>query len=189
MFFIDANNFKLINDSLGHQFGDMVLQEIGRRLQKNFREVDTVARFGGDEFAVLMDDVHGVEEVLLLAQRLLESTSEPYSINGQEFMLSVSAGITLGSMGYEFAEDAMRDADIAMYKSKEAGEASFRIYDHVMHAQLMDIFEIADGPAQCIQAAGISAAISTDHRAGLRRDPRLRGALALELAFVGPAKA
>ncbi len=142
VFFIDANNFKLINDSLGHQLGDRVLQEIGKRLQKNFREVDTVARFGGDEFAVLMDDVHGVQEVLMLAQRLLESTSEPYSMNGQEFVLSVSAGITLSSMGYEFAEDAMRDADIAMYKSKEAGEASFRIYDHVMHAQLMDSLKL-----------------------------------------------
>ncbi len=142
VFFIDANNFKLINDSLGHQLGDQVLQEIGRRLQRNFREVDTVARFGGDEFAVLMDDVHGVQEVLVLAQRLLESTSEPYFMKGQEFVITVSAGITLSSTGYEFAEDAMRDADIAMYKSKEAGDASFSIYDHVMHAQLMDSLKL-----------------------------------------------
>jgi diguanylate cyclase (GGDEF)-like protein len=142
VFFIDVNNFKLINDSLGHQLGDRVLQEIGARLQTSFRELDTVARFGGDEFAVLVDDVHGVQEVLMLAQRLLEGTSEPHSINGHEFVLSLSAGITLSSTGYEFAEDAMRDADIAMYKSKEAGEAGFRVYDQVMHSQLMNSLKL-----------------------------------------------
>jgi diguanylate cyclase (GGDEF)-like protein len=138
VFFIDVNNFKLINDSLGHQLGDEVLREIGTRLQATFRELDTVARFGGDEFAVLVDDVHGIQEVLMLAQRLLESTAEPYNIREQEFIIHLSVGITLSSTGYEFAEDALRDADIAMYKSKESGGPSFRIYDRVMHAQLMN---------------------------------------------------
>jgi len=142
VFFIDANNFKLVNDSLGHQLGDDVLREIGLRLQANFRELDTVARFGGDEFAVLVDGVRMVQEVLPLAQRLLASTSEPYRIKGHEFVILLSVGITLSTGGYDFAEDAMRDADIAMYKSKEAGGANFRVYDRVMHAQLMNSLKL-----------------------------------------------
>lgn len=142
VFFIDANNFKLVNDSLGHQLGDEVLRQIGARLEANFRELDTVARFGGDEFAVLMDGVRTVQEVLLLAQRLLENTSQPYVLHGHEFVISLSVGITMSTTGYEYAEDAMRDADIAMYKSKEAGGPSFRVYDRVMHAQLMDSLKL-----------------------------------------------
>ncbi|HEX8993212.1 MAG TPA: EAL domain-containing protein [Anaerolineales bacterium] len=142
VFFLDANNFKLVNDSLGHQLGDEVLRQIGTRLQSNFRDLDTVARFGGDEFAVLVDGVRTVQEVLPLAQRLLESTSEPYTVKGHEFVILLSVGITLSATGYEFAEDAMRDADIAMYKSKEAGGANFRVYDRVMHAQLMNSLKL-----------------------------------------------
>ncbi len=142
VFFIDANNFKLVNDSLGHQLGDDVLREIGARLQRTFRELDTVARFGGDEFAVLVDGVLTVQDVFPLAQRMLETTSEPYNIKGHEFVILLSVGITLSSAGYEFAEDAMRDADIAMYKSKEAGGANFRVYDRVMHAQLMNSLKL-----------------------------------------------
>ncbi|HTP03034.1 MAG TPA: EAL domain-containing protein [Anaerolineales bacterium] len=142
VFFIDANNFKLVNDSLGHQLGDDVLREIGSRLQGIFRELDTVARFGGDEFAVLVDGVREVQEVLPLAQRVIASTSEPYSIKGHEFVILLSMGITLSSTGYEFAEDAMRDADIAMYKSKETGGASFRVYDRLMHEQLMNSLKL-----------------------------------------------
>jgi diguanylate cyclase (GGDEF)-like protein len=142
VFFIDANNFKLVNDSLGHQLGDDVLREIGARLQANFRELDTVARFGGDEFAVLVDGVLTIQDVQPLAQRLLEATSEPYHIKGHEFVISLSVGITMSSTGYEFAEDAMRDADIAMYKSKEAGGANFRVYDRLMHAQLMNSLQL-----------------------------------------------
>jgi diguanylate cyclase (GGDEF)-like protein len=142
VFFIDANNFKLVNDSLGHQLGDEVLREIGARLQLNFRELDTVARFGGDEFAVLVDGVLTIQDVVPLAQRMLESTSEPYNLKGHEFVILLSVGITLSSARYEFAEDAMRDADIAMYKSKEAGGANFRVYDRVMHAQLMNSLKL-----------------------------------------------
>ena len=142
VFFIDANNFKLVNDSLGHQLGDDVLREIGARLQRTFRELDTVARFGGDEFAVLVDGVLTVQDVMPLAQRMLETTSEPYHIKGHEFVILLSVGVTLSTAGYEFAEDAMRDADIAMYKSKEAGGANVRIYDRVMHAQLMNSLKL-----------------------------------------------
>ncbi len=142
VFFIDANNFKLINDSLGHQLGDDVLRQIGARLQGTFRELDTVARFGGDEFAILVDGVLTVQDVFPLAQRMLETTSEPYNIKGHEFVILLSVGITMSSSGYEFAEDAMRDADIAMYKSKEAGGANFRVYDRVMHAQLMNSLKL-----------------------------------------------
>jgi diguanylate cyclase (GGDEF)-like protein len=142
VFFIDANNFKLINDSLGHQLGDEVLRQMGARLQLSFRELDTVARFGGDEFAVLVDDVHGIDQVLPLAQRLLESAAEPYVIREQEFVIGLSVGITLSNGSYELAEDALRDADIAMYKSKEAGGPGFRIYDRVMHAQLMNSLKL-----------------------------------------------
>ncbi len=142
LFFIDVDDFKLVNDSLGHTLGDKMLREIGRRLQASFREVDTVARFGGDEFAVLYDDIHGVDDVLKVAQRLMENAAEPYTMNDQEFVLSLSIGVTLSATGYDFAEDVLRDADIAMYKSKEDGEGSLKIYDYEMHAQLMNSLKL-----------------------------------------------
>ena len=124
LFFIDVDDFKLVNDSLGHTLGDKMLREIGRRLQSSFREVDTVARFGGDEFAVLYDDIQGIDDVLSVAQRLVENAGEPYTMNDQEFVLALSVGVTMSTTGYDFAEDVLRDADIAMYKSKEDGEGS-----------------------------------------------------------------
>ena len=142
LFFIDVDDFKLVNDSLGHALGDQMLWEVGRRLQANFRETDTVARFGGDEFAVLYDDIRSVNDVLRIAQRIMEHASEPYTINNQEFVLSLSIGVTLSSTGYEFAEDVLRDADIAMYKSKEIGQGSLKIYDNEMHAQLMNSLKL-----------------------------------------------
>ena len=142
VFFIDANNFKLVNDSLGHQLGDDVLREIGARLKSNFRELDTVARFGGDEFAILVDGVCSVEEVMPLAQRMLETAAEPISLQGHEFVIQLSVGIAMSSTGYDYPEEAMRDADIAMYKSKENGGDNFRIYDRVMHTQLMNSLKL-----------------------------------------------
>jgi diguanylate cyclase (GGDEF)-like protein len=142
LFFIDVDDFKLVNDSLGHPLGDQMLKEVGRRLQASFREVDTVARFGGDEFAVLYDDIRSANEVMTITQRLKEHASEPYILNGQEFVLSLSIGVTLSSTGYDFAEDVLRDADIAMYKSKEVGEGSIKIYDYEMHDQLMDSLKL-----------------------------------------------
>ncbi len=138
LFFIDVDDFKLVNDSLGHTLGDEMLRVIGRRLQASFREVDTVARFGGDEFAVLYEDILGVEDVITVSQRMMEQATEPYLINDQEFVLSLSIGVTLSSTGYDFAEDVLRDADIAMYKSKEDSGGGLKIYDYEMHAQLMD---------------------------------------------------
>jgi len=126
LFFIDVDDFKLVNDSLGHPLGDKMLREIGRRLQSCFRETDTVARFGGDEFAVLYDDISGVNDVLTIAQRLMEHSAEPYTLKDQEFVLSLSVGVTLSSTGYEFAEDVLRDADIAMYKSRRTGRVSLK---------------------------------------------------------------
>ncbi len=138
LFFIDVDHFKLVNDSLGHPLGDQILREVGRRLQSNFREIDTVARFGGDEFAVLYDNIHGVEDVLTVSQRLLERAAEPYSMHDHDFVFSLSIGVAMSSSRYDFAEDVLRDADIAMYKSKEDGEGRLKIYDNEMHAQLMD---------------------------------------------------
>jgi diguanylate cyclase (GGDEF)-like protein len=142
LFFIDVDDFKLVNDSLGHSLGDQMLKEIGKRLQGCFRELDTVARFGGDEFAVLYDNIHGVSDVLTIAQRLLERAAEPYSMHNQEFVLSLSVGVTLSSTGYDFAEDVLRDADIAMYKSKEDGEGTLKIYDFEMHDALMNSLKL-----------------------------------------------
>ena len=142
LFFIDVDDFKLVNDSLGHTLGDQMLREIGRRLQSNFREMDTVARFGGDEFAVLYEDVRSAEDVLTVARRFVENAAEPYIINDQEFVLSLSVGVTMSSTGYDFAEDVLRDADIAMYKSKEDGEGNIKIYDYEMHDQLMNSLKL-----------------------------------------------
>lgn len=136
--FIDLDNFKLINDSLGHIVGDKLLIEVGHRLRQSLREEDTLARFGGDEFAVLADDIEGLQPILTLAERIQENLSGPFDISDKPVYITTSIGIALNTMEYDQPEDILRNADIAMYRAKEFGKAGFAVYDQTMHEDLIE---------------------------------------------------
>jgi diguanylate cyclase (GGDEF)-like protein len=132
--FIDVDGFKHVNDSLGHQIGDQLLIAISRRLECCMREADTVARVGGDEFISLIDDVESTEDILSLADRILESLRTPFSLDGHELVVSASIGVALSGTNYETAEEIVRNADIAMYRAKSKGKGGYVIFDEEMHA-------------------------------------------------------
>ncbi|MEJ2757241.1 MAG: EAL domain-containing protein [Anaerolineales bacterium] len=142
LFFIDIDNFKIINDSLGHLVGDKLLAAFANRLKSCVREVDTIARFGGDEFAILYDDIDDLEEILLVGQRIVDQMTEPYYLEGKEMVMQISVGITYNSQSYETSEEVIRDADIAMYKAKEQDEYALRIFDQSMHDQFLELLQL-----------------------------------------------
>ena len=130
--FLDLDRFKDINDSLGHMKGDELLQTIGTRLRAELRNVDTAARFGGDEFAVLLFGLKP-EDVLRIVARIQESIAAPTMLGDLEVSVTASIGIATSEAGYRTAEDVLRDADIAMYSAKESERGSARVFDTVMH--------------------------------------------------------
>lgn len=142
LFFIDIDNFKIINDSLGHLVGDELLAAFANRLRHCVRDVDTIARFGGDEFAILYDGVNDLEEIVLIGQRIVDQMTEPYFIQGKEMVMQISIGITYNSLGYETAEEIIRDADIAMYQAKEQDEYDLKIFDQSMHDRLLELLHL-----------------------------------------------
>ena len=130
--FLDLDGFKLINDSLGHLMGDQLLETIGNRLREGLRSVDTAARFGGDEFAVLLDGLHP-EDVLTIVERIQQRIAAPVLLGDHEVAVTASVGIASSETGYDNAEDVLRDADIAMYHAKEAERGTASVFDPVMH--------------------------------------------------------
>ncbi len=133
--FLDVDRFKMINDGLGHFVGDQLLVQFSQRLKKQVRSVDTVARFGGDEFAILMEDAEKIGDVNRLANRIKDETRLPFHVNGHEIFVTVSIGIALSNTSnYDLKDDLIRDADIAMYQAKARGKACHVIFASTMHA-------------------------------------------------------
>lgn len=135
--FLDLNRFKVVNDSLGHPTGDELLRVVARRLQRCIRPGDTVARFGGDEFAVLLDDIGEVDEATRIAELIQGEISTPVELNGYTLYTSASVGIALSSDGHERAEHVLRSADMAMYRAKASGASRYEVFDRRMHADAL----------------------------------------------------
>ena len=140
--FLDLDRFKNVNDSLGHTVGDQLLVATARRIRSCLRQIDTVARFGGDEFAVLLDGVEDSNDAVRVAERLQRELTTPVSVGGHEVFTSASIGIALSSTGYERPEDVLRDADTAMYRAKAAGKARHEIFDTGMHARAVALLRL-----------------------------------------------
>ncbi len=153
---IDIDEFKIVNDSLGHSAGDELLIQIGQRLKDSVRRVDTVsrprissapnwpnrdddtlARLGGDEFTILLDDIRDPIEAVRVAERVQAELAAPFAINQQEIVISASIGIASSTSPHTQAEDLLRDADIAMYRAKRSGKARCEVSDPAMHANAL----------------------------------------------------
>jgi len=140
--FLDLDRFKVVNDSLGHVFGDELLVAVAERLAHMLRSSDTVARLGGDEFAMLIDGIDHEADAVRAAQRLQDALLVPFRIGPHEIFTSVSIGIALSTTGYHRPQDVLRDADIAMYRAKAAGKARHELFDVAMHERAVKLLEI-----------------------------------------------
>lgn len=136
--FLDVDHFKVINDSMGHVSGDELLQAFARRLEKCLRTGDTVARFGGDEFAILADSIQRDEDATQIADRIHAELKKPFNLNGTKVFVSASIGIAFMTSRYKFIEDLMRDVDAAMYHAKFSGRARYEVFDVSMHERMVD---------------------------------------------------
>ncbi len=142
--FIDLDDFKTINDSLGHAAGDLVLREVASRLETTVRPTDTVARFGGDEFAVLLDGVEDTQEAADVAGRVLRSLERHVEIDGKEVFPRASVGICMADREHDVpdAEELLRNADVAMYMAKRDTKGGYRIFEPTMHERVVERLEL-----------------------------------------------
>ncbi len=131
--FLDVDRFKIVNDSLGHNAGDELLKAIARRLEACLRPGDTVARFGGDEFTMLLEDIGHAGQATKVAERVQMELAVPFRLQGQEVFATASMGIAYAGSAYARPEDLLRDADNAMYRAKSLGRARYEVFDSAMH--------------------------------------------------------
>jgi len=143
--FLDIDHFKDVNDTLGHEAGNVLLQATAQRLKNCFRPSDTVARFGGDEFAVVLADVGHVDDTAQVAQHVVETFKEPFDILGHEMFVTLSMGITLYPFDDSDVENLLRNADSAMYAAKAAGRNCFRFYAAAMTARATEQLTLQTG--------------------------------------------
>jgi diguanylate cyclase (GGDEF)-like protein/PAS domain S-box-containing protein len=155
--FLDLYRFTEINDSLGHQCGDQLLQSVARRLEAALRPNDTVARLSGDEFTLLLDDVCEPREATLIAERVLQSLKAPFELDGRELFVGASIGIALATADSK-PEEVMRDADVAMYRAKADGKGRHAVFDAEMHAQVMRRLDIEGELRAAIEARQVDVA-------------------------------
>lgn len=149
--FLDLDRFKDINDSLGHMVGDQLLIEIGKVLGQGLRTTDTVARFGGDEFVILLEDINDISDATRVADRVLSTMSSSFHLPDHEVFVTASIGIVLSLTGYSRPEDVLRDADIAMYRAKAKGKARYEIFDSAMRDRIMERLALEADMRQAIE--------------------------------------
>src|SRR5215213_2880216 len=136
--FMDLDNFKVINDSLGHKAGDQLLVAVAERLKACLRPEDTAARLGGDEFTILVEDITSVGEVVQIAERIAEILQPPVPLGEQEVFATVSTGVALNSTAQEQAADLLRLAGLAMYRAKRRGRARYEVFEPSMDAKAVE---------------------------------------------------
>ncbi len=135
--FMDLDGFKVVNDSLGHEIGDLLLVALGERLRRLLRPEDTLARFGGDEFVVLLEDVERCDHATQVADRITEGLKGALVVGGRELFVNASIGIALGTARAKSPEDLLRDADTAMYWAKDRYAGGYKVFDPAMHERAL----------------------------------------------------
>jgi diguanylate cyclase (GGDEF)-like protein len=136
--FLDLDDFKVVNDTLGHAAGDRLLSDVASRLRTVLRSDDVAARLGGDEFAVLLDDDTGLSESEAVAHRIIESMRASFSVDGHETTVGASIGIAAARLGTEEADELLRNADVAMYTAKASGKNRVSVFEPTMHAAIVE---------------------------------------------------
>ena len=154
--FLDLDRFKVVNDSLGHLAGDKLLVEVANRLRTCVRPSDTVARLGGDEFCILLAQSVTREAIEIVANRILTSLTTPFKLHGQNVVTSTSIGVTVGKLGYENAEDMLRDADTALYQVKANGKADYKMFDVSMRETAIRRLEMEQALRQTVERNDVS---------------------------------
>ncbi len=135
--FLDCDDFKMVNDSLGHLAGDQLLKAVARRLSACIHPNYTLARFEGDEFTVLLEQIESIDEATFLAQAIQLALSQPFLLHQHEVFINTSIGIVLGTVDYQQPEHLLRDADTAMYQAKALGKARYEVFNREMHIRAL----------------------------------------------------
>ena len=151
LLFLDLDEFKVVNDTLGYDIGDRLLKEVADRIRRTVRTGDVVARLGGDEFAVLLEGLSGPREVEAVATGLLEVVSRPYQIAERQLMITTSIGITMYPNDNADTQMLLKNADIAMYQAKENGTNNFTFFHQKMHADLMEYHALEHDIREALQ--------------------------------------
>jgi diguanylate cyclase (GGDEF)-like protein len=151
LIFIDLDNFKVINDTLGHDVGDQLLSEVARRLKICVRQEDTVCRLGGDEFTVYVEDFADPQLLVSTAQRLVQAVSEPYQITGHDIFVTASIGISTYPNDGATISELVKNADVAMYKVKEQGRNGFQFFREDMNARAFERLVFVSGLRRALE--------------------------------------
>ena len=150
--YLDFDRFKVVNDSLGHGVGDQLLVAIAERLLETVRPGDTVARLGGDEFTILLEDLTDASEATLVAERIQKSFSRPLELAEHKVHISASVGVVSSRVGYNEAEEVLRDADIAMYRAKALGKARSVVFDTAMRERALGLMALEADLRRAVEA-------------------------------------
>jgi diguanylate cyclase (GGDEF)-like protein len=140
-----------VNDSLGHDTGDKLLVEVMKRLGSCLRPEDTLARFGGDEFTVLIEDVEVSDATVRVAERIVEELREPFPLEGRELYVAASIGVGLGSDGMKDSEELLREADTAMYRAKDEASTGYKVFDPAMHGRAVSRLQLENDLRRAIE--------------------------------------
>jgi len=150
MLFMDLDGFKVVNDSLGHEVGDRLLVAVAQRLKRSLRPEDTLARFGGDEFVVLIEDVEEPADAVRVAERVVEELRAPFALEGRELYVTASIGVALGSELTSGPDDLVRDADTAMYRAKDES-SGYAVFDPAMYDRALSRLEAENDLRRAIE--------------------------------------